>query len=110
KVVSTHDGEGLYTVWRNDKEHQLIAELPKDFEGKRFFITPTVAGGDIELGVFNMYTRWGGPGDRYVAWKRVRNRLMLVEPNLSVRTSGDGESKRSAERAFTERVLLDVPI
>lgn len=110
KVVTTVDSPGLYALYRRDKDQQLLAELPKEFEGKKFFVTGGVSGGDIEAGVFHAYTRWGGNNDRYVHWKRVNNRLMLLEPNLDFRTSGDAESKRSVERVYTDRVVLDVPI
>lgn len=50
KVVSTQDGQSWYSIWKRTKDQQLLAELPRDFEGKRFFITPTVSAGDLEAG------------------------------------------------------------
>lgn len=110
KVMTTPDSPGLYTIYRREKDQQLLAELPKEFEGKKFFVTGGVSGGDIEAGVAYRNTRWGGNSDRYVHWKRVNNRLMLLEPDLQFRTSGDSESKRSVERIYTDSLLLDVPI
>lgn len=110
KVVSTQDGTGLYTLYRREKDQQLLAELPKDFEGKRLYIVPTIAEGDEEAGVYMMYTRWGAPGDRYVYWTRFNNSLAMIEPNLAYRSSGDAESKSSTKRVFTDQVVLDVPV
>ena len=43
EVVSIAGGEKpFYRVWMRDKDAQLLAELPKDFESKKFFIVPTV--------------------------------------------------------------------
>ncbi len=108
--VTTPDGASYYTLWRRDKDAQLLAELPREFEGKRFWFGPTVAAGDEEAGVLTMYTRWGGAGDRYVYWSRYDKRLALIEPNLTVRSTGDDESKAATERVFTDHVVLDVGI
>ncbi len=110
KVTPAADGEGYWTLWKRDKDAQLLAELPREFENKRFYIAPTVASGDEEAGVYTMYTRWGGAGDRYVFWKRFDKQLALIEPDLTHRTSGDAESKAGVERIYTDRVVLSVPI
>ncbi len=108
--VPAADGQGYWTLWKRDKDAQLLAELPKEFENKRFYVAPTVSSGDEEAGVFTMYTRWGGAGDRYVYWKRYDKQLALIEPNLTHRTSGDPESKAGVERVYTDQVVLSVPI
>lgn len=103
KVVSTADGqESLYTVWTRKKDGQVLAELPKDFERQKLFIATTIAGGAPTAGIHF--------GDSYVYWKRYNKRLALIEPNVSVRSTGDAESKSSRDQLFTDRVLLDVPI
>jgi hypothetical protein len=110
KVVMPGGEQGFWTLWRRDKDAQLLAELPKDFEGKRFYLAPTIAAGDDEAGVLTMWTRWGAPGDRYVYWNRYDKRLALIEPNLAVRSTGDEQSKAAVERIYTDRVVLDLPI
>lgn len=103
KIVSTADGAAsLYTLYKRDKDSQLLAELPKEFERQRLFIATTIAGGEATAGIQF--------GDNYAYWKRNDKRLMLVEPNLRVRSSGDFESQKSRENLFTDRVILDVPI
>jgi len=96
------DAPTMLKLWKRDKDQQLLAELPRGFERKRYFIGLTVAAGD----------RWAGlqGGDAYVYWRRYDDRLALIQPNLSYRSSGDQESRAATEIAFTDRVLLEVPI
>ncbi len=103
KVVSTADGAAsMYTLYRRDKDNQLLAELPRDFEKQKLFVATTIAGGSPTAGIQF--------GDTFVSWKRVDKRLMLVQPNLGVRSTGDLESQKSRDNLFTDRVLLDVAI
>jgi hypothetical protein len=101
--VETAPGEGsLFGLYINNKEEQLLAEMPRGWERKKFFLAATPAGGVIFSGL-------QGP-DRYVYWKRYDKRIALVEPNLGTRSSAEQASKDSVDRIFPDRVLLDVPI
>jgi hypothetical protein len=103
KVTSTaEDSRSLYTVWKRGKDAQLLAELPRSFEKQLLFIAYTVAEGTATAGVQT--------GDMYAKWRRFDDRLALIEPNFGVRSTGDSESRKGAERVFTDRVILDVPI
>lgn len=103
KVVSAvGQPRSLYTIWTRAKDAQMLAELPRNYEGQKLFIAYTVAGGTRRSGV--------QVGDLYGYWKRFDKRLALIEPNYTVRTTGDLESHKGAERVFTDRVILDVPI
>lgn len=102
KVVSTADGVSFYTLWEKRKDGSLLAELPRGFEGQKHFISLTVASGEEYAGLQQ--------GDMYVYWKRQDNRLLLMEPEIGTRSTGDQESKSSVKRLFTDRVVLDVPI
>lgn len=102
KVVSTADGSSLYTVYVNNKTNQVLAELPRGYDKQHHFFAMTVAGGEIFAGL--------QAGDMYTQWRKVGKRLMLVQPQISVRSSGDQESKDSVEMIWTDRVILDVPI
>ena len=94
-------GATLFNVYHRAKDDQVFAELT-GYESKRYFIAMTVAGGELYAGL--------QAGDRYVYWKRYDKTLALIEPNVSIRSTGDQESKDSVERLFTDRVLLSVPI
>ncbi|MBL0913099.1 MAG: DUF5117 domain-containing protein [Bacteroidia bacterium] len=102
KVISTADGQSMYTLWRRAKDNQMLAELPRDFERQRLFIAMTIAGGDPEAGV-----QWS---DQYAYWKRFDKRLALIEPNVSVKTDGAVAEEASRKTLFTDRVVVDVPI
>lgn len=102
KQVNNTDDPSLYGVWVREKDGQMLAELPRGFEGQRHFIAVTVAGGETYAGL--------QVGDMYCYWKRFDKRMALVEPNVEVRSNGDDESKNSVQRLFTDRVVLDVPI
>lgn len=103
KIVSTVDGgKSFYTIWRRKKDAQLLAELPKDFAREKHYIAVTLASGESYAGL--------QVKDFYVYWREYGDRLALVVPNLSIRSTGDDQSKASVKRLFTDRVLLDVPI
>ncbi len=102
KVISTTDGKSLYTLWVRNKDAQVLAELPRGFDGQKFFIAYNIAGGNPFAGI--------QLNDMLVSWKRFDTKLALIAPNLGVRTTGDLESKKGYERVFTDRVVLSVPI
>ena len=103
EVVSSIDrARSLLSVWIKRKDNQLLAAFPEQFENKKFFIAMTVASGEKYAGL--------QAGDIYCYWKRQGNRLLLIEPSLSIRSTGDAESKASVDRLFTDRVIADVPI
>lgn len=103
KVVSTTDGsKPLWDLYTDEKTGRLLAVLPPNYEKQLLMISCTVSGGDPQAGVM-------GP-THYVKWQRVRNNLMLVQPNLNVRTDGDKQAQDSIEQLYTGRVMLDTPI
>ncbi len=101
-VSDQQSTKGLFSLWKRSKDAQLLGELPKNFTGKSYFIALTVSSGDRYAGLQS--------GDWVVQWRRYDNRLALISPNLSIRATGDPESKASVKRLFTDQVLLDVPI
>ena len=102
QVVSTVDGKGFYTIWKREKDGQLLAELPRGFERQKHFFAMTMGTGDIFAGLQS--------GDLYVYWKQYDNRLALIQPQTEVRAGGDKLVEKGIERIFTDRVLLEVPI
>ncbi|MCW5776970.1 MAG: zinc-dependent metalloprotease [Phycisphaeraceae bacterium] len=111
KVTPPADGSApLYTVWVRDRDGQMLAELPAGFEGQRFFVVPTVAGGDTQAGVYSIWHYAIGQDARYLYWQQYDKRLALIEPNMAVRTTGDAESQAATERIYTDRVVLTTPI
>ncbi|MFG0315368.1 MAG: hypothetical protein ACF8LL_14430, partial [Phycisphaerales bacterium] len=89
KVVSTADGRSFYNLYINKKENKILAELPRGYDKQNHFFAMTVAGGEIFAGLQS--------GDLYTKWKRIGNRLALIQPQIAVRSTGDQESKDSLE-------------
>jgi hypothetical protein len=102
KVVSTADGECLYTLWKRDKDGQLLAELPRGYQNQKHFFAMTMPTGELFAGLQT--------GALYCYWKRFDKRVALIAPNTDVRSTGDTESKDSLANHFTDRVIIDVPI
>jgi len=102
KVATTAEGQSLYGVWVKDDDNQMLLELPSGFESQKHFIAVTLAGGDAYAGL--------QVADYYVYWKRLNDRLLLIQPTLNIRSTGDAESQSSTTRLFTDRVILDVAI
>lgn len=102
KVVTTADEPSFYNLWIREKDAQILAELPRGYEGQKHLIATTIASGHIFAGL-----QWDM---RYVYWKRYDKRLALVEPQIDVRATGDPESVDSVKRIWTDRVIAEVPI
>ena len=103
QVISSMDKKSsLLSIYVRKKDQQMLGALPAGFESKRFFIATTVASGEMYAGL--------QAGEKYVYFKRLDKRLLIIEPNLNVRSTGDPESKASVKRLFTDRVIVDVPI
>ena len=101
-VVSSVGGEGsMYTLYRDDSDHLLI-ELSPEYEGLPILIAYTVSSGIGESGV--------QVGDMYGYWTRIHDQLVLVQPNLEVKSTGDEQSQSGTARVFTDKIILDVPI
>lgn len=110
KVPVLAGEKSFYSLYTRDKDAQILAELPKNFEGKQFYLVATVAAGHPQAGVYSIWHGSVGVPTKTVYWSRRGDQLMLVEPNVSVRSSGDAQSKAGVERVNTDRVVLSVPV
>ncbi len=103
QVISTIDrARPLLSLWTRPKDNQVLAAFPRGFDRRRFFIALTVASGERYAGLQG--------NDMYVYWKQQNKKMLMVQENLAVRSSGDPHSKASVKRLFTDRVVTDVPI
>jgi hypothetical protein len=103
QVISSIDkAPSLLQIWVRRKDNQMLAVFPEKFAEKKFFVALTVASGQLYAGL--------QAGDMYVYWRRNDKRMVLMTPQLDVRSTGEAESKASVQRLFTDRVLVDVPI
>ena len=92
----------MYTLYVRDDSHDVLAELPAGYEKQLFMLGCTLSGGLPTAGI-------QGHAE-FLRWKRHGRKLLLIAPQLEVRTTGDLESERSLERLFTDKVRIDVPI
>lgn len=95
----------LYTIYVNKQRHQMLAELPPNFEGRRIFIATSISGGSRQTG-----WQWN---DTYCYWTRHDNTMVLMAPNLQRQARGgprDAELRSSVERTYQDRVIATVPI
>lgn len=102
RVVTGPETETLYGIWVRQKDSQMLAELPRGWANQRHLFAMTLPTGETFAGL--------QAGERYVYWKRFDKRLALIEPQISVRASGDRETQEAITRTFVDRVLLDIPI
>ena len=92
-ISSMEKKDSLLSIYVRKKDQQMLAALPVGFESKRFFIATTVASGETYAGL--------QAGERYVYFKRLNKQLLVIEPNLAVRSTGDLESRASVKRLYT---------
>lgn len=102
QVISTTDAKSFYGLWTRKRDGAMLAELPRGWEGQKHFFAMTTPTGETFAGL--------QAGDMYCYWKKLDTRLVLIEPQLDTRSTGDSESKTAIKEVFTDRVVLDVPI
>lgn len=100
--VGGGEGATLYTLYKREKDGRLLAELPRDFDRQKIFIATTFAGGIPSAGIQF--------GELYGYWRRYDKKIALMEVNTGTKSSGDAESKKTEERLYTDRVVVDLPI
>jgi len=82
----------LWNLRRRDKDAQLLAELPAIYDNQRFYIVPTIASADSQLGVDSTWHPAINQDARALYWTRRNNLMVLIQPNLAFRSAGDAES------------------
>lgn len=103
QVISTADGSRpLFGLWVNNKENQVLAELPRGWEKKKFFIAVTPSAGVTFSGLQG--------AERYIYFRRYGDRIAIIQPQVAVRSTGEASSRASVDTVFTDTVLLDMAI
>lgn len=103
KPVSTApDVRPLWTLYKHIKDERVLAELPPHFASQRYYIAPTAAGGETYAGL--------QAEPLYAYFRKYGTRLALIAPNVDIRSTGDGESRSSVSRLFTDSVILETQI
>jgi len=102
QVSVAPDIRPLWTLYKHIKDERVLAELPPQFASQRYYIAPTAAGGETYAGL--------QADPIYAYFRKYGTRLALIAPNVEIRSTGDGESKSSVNRLFTDSVILETQI
>ena len=94
--------DGYFPLYWDDRSGSLFIEIPR-FDIDFLFSTGLAAGlGSNDIGL----DRGSGGGGRVVSFQRVGPRVLLVQPNLSFRSSSaNALERKSVEDSFAKSVL-----
>ncbi|MEM9219632.1 MAG: zinc-dependent metalloprotease [Cyanobacteria bacterium P01_F01_bin.150] len=96
---------GLFTVYHNQETDQLYLELTPRQLNQNFISVTTLNSG---LGEF-LYR--GFPlGDFTFQFRKVRDSIQVVVPNIYFRTDADDPQRQSIERSFSDSTIASLPI
>ena len=103
--------EGLFGLWQ--KEDKVWLELkPEDFN-KPFFLSPKLARGIGEAGIFggSMYVPGSRVYERIVEFRRIHNLVQLVEVNTDyVARDAKSPQARAVASSFSNSLLASTPV
>jgi hypothetical protein len=98
--------QGLLTLYRNDKNGKILAEIMPEQLDRNFLMVMTLESGIGEKGLYS-----GLPaGDFLFRLRRVNNTLQFVVPNNYFRATQGTPMRRSIDRSFSDSVLEVLPI
>lgn len=98
--------KGLFTLYRNEKNGKLFAEIMPDQLERNFFAAMTLESGVGERGIYS-----GLPiGDFLFTLRRRNNSIQFVVPNIYFRSEQGLPIARSIERSFSDSILETLPI
>src|SRR4051794_9273696 len=94
--------DGFYPLYWDERSGSLLVEIPK-LDTEILMNTGLAAGlGSNDIGL----DRGSGGGAKVVSFQRVGPRVLMVQPNLSFRSSSDNPRERkSVEDSFAKSVL-----
>jgi Met-zincin/Domain of unknown function (DUF5117) len=105
-IKDTKQIDGLFKLYRNEKNGRLLAEIRPDQFNRNFLAAMTLESGIGQNGLYS-----GLPlGDFIFTLRRVNNTLQFVVPNTYFRATSGTPSQRSVQRSFSDSVLEALPI
>jgi hypothetical protein len=103
--------DGLLPVWR--KQEKAWIELPPEAFNKPFFLSPKIATGIGEAGVFGglMQSRWAQVGrPQWVEFRRVNQQVQLIAVNATYTAQSGTPQARAVASAFSPSLLASMPL
>ncbi len=107
---ASHD-EGLLHIWRRGDKTWI--EVRPDVMGKPLFVSPKLATGIGEAGVFGglMQSRFAQVGrPQWVEFRRVNQQLQLLAINSAFVADAQSPQARSVKAAYSPSLLASVPL
>ena len=96
------EDQTFLTLWYNDKDDRLLAEIPNAVLGTDFLMATSVSGGSQFTGF-----QWG---TRMIHWERMGKKLLLVQPDVRYEEGTDSTLKDVIKRSFTSQIISMVDI
>lgn len=103
--------DGLIPVWI--RQEKLFLEIKPELLGKPMFLSPKLATGLGERGIFGglMQSRWAQMGrPQWVELRRVNQQIQLLAINSAFTAKGGSPEARAVEVAYSPSLLNSVPI
>jgi predicted Zn-dependent protease len=98
--------KGLFTLYRNEKNGKLFAEILPDQLERNYLAAMTLESGIGQSGIYS-----GLPiGDFLFTFRRINNNIQFVVPNIYFRAERGLPIERSIQRSFSDSVLESLPI
>ena len=103
--------EGLIPIWK--KQDKILFELTPDMLGKPMFLSPKLATGLGEAGIFGglMQSRWAQMGrPQWVEFRKVQQQIQMVAVNAAFTAQAGTPAARAVDAAFSPSLLSSAPI
>jgi hypothetical protein len=103
--------DGLLPIWK--KQDKVWIELKPDAFGKPLFLSPKLASGIGEAGVFGglMQSRWAQVGrPQWVEFRKVQQQVQLLVINSAYAAKPGSAQARAVQAAFSPSLLASVPL
>lgn len=103
--------DGLIPIWK--RQEKIWLELRPDAFGKPYFLSPKLASGIGEAGVFGglMQSRWAQVGKpQWVEFRKVQQQVQLLAINSAYTALKGSPQSRAVQAAFSPSLLGSVPL
>ncbi|MGE5450856.1 MAG: zinc-dependent metalloprotease [Acidobacteriota bacterium] len=103
--------DGYVPIWR--RQDKVLFEISPELLGKPLFLSPKLATGLGEAGLFGglMQSRWSQMGrPQWVEFRKVQQQIQLVAINAAFTAKPGSPEARAVDAAFSPSLLSSVPI
>ncbi|MCC7545673.1 MAG: DUF5118 domain-containing protein, partial [Aquabacterium sp.] len=103
--------DGYIPIWK--KQDKVLFEIPPELLGKPLFLSPKLATGLGEAGLFGglMQSRWAQMGrPQWVEFRKVQQHIQLVAINAAFTAKAGSPESKAVDAAFSGSLLGSVPI